>query len=351
MEAAAADLKQCPPEHREWVDRLRHGGSMPLSTIHQLDTVSNSWACPPGDLFHVRGADYMKNKTKVPAGDWLLRPLAFEFLQASSPISHFMNHPQCRVRAALDAALPAATATDPSQPQHAPFVWVLNFQLGQKTHHSMVSYFASFSSPPPGSLMQKFLDGDDAYRSSHLKVLLRFPEAPRLVQMVVGERWPICLLAKVVTCNYIKGKNYIEIDVNSESSVLARTAVKLTFGLSPLIVSDIAFLLEGNHPDELPERILGAVRLNKLDAASAPFIDMSLVSQGNGLNSKHLPTQMFVNDLKPEATQGGKIANNKQVSKGRSTMKLSKIWSATSVKDLGKETSEPKRSAHAEEEE
>ncbi|MCO5558695.1 hypothetical protein L7F22_012281 [Adiantum nelumboides] len=317
MEAGAADLKQCPPEHREWVHRLRHGGSMPLSTI-QLDTVSNSWACPPGDLFHVRGADYMKSKTKVPAGDWLLQPLAFEFLQASSPISHFMSHPQCRVRAALDAA----TTTDASQPQHAPFVWVLNFQLGQKTHHSMVLYFASFSTPPPGSLMQKFLDGDDAYRTSHLKVLLRFPEAPRLVQMVVGER----VIRPCPHCH------------------------KAFIRCLPLIVSDIAFLLEGNHPDELPERILGAVRLIKLDAASAPFIDMSLVSQGNGLNFKHMPAQMFVNDLKPEATQGGKIANNKQVPKGRSTVKLSKIWSATSAKDLRKEI-EPKRSANAEEEE
>ncbi|MCO5558685.1 hypothetical protein L7F22_012271 [Adiantum nelumboides] len=148
---------------------------------------------PPGDLFHVRGADYMKSKTKVPAGDWLLQPLAFEFLQASSPISHFMSHPQCRVRAALDAA----TTTDASQPQHAPFVWVLNFQLGQKTHHSMVLYFASFSTPPPGSLMQKFLDGDDAYRTSTSRSP-PLPEAPRLVQMVVGERWPVCLLAKVV---------------------------------------------------------------------------------------------------------------------------------------------------------
>ncbi|KAI5060692.1 hypothetical protein GOP47_0025112 [Adiantum capillus-veneris] len=339
MEAAAV-LKQCPPEHREWVDRLRHGGSMPLSSIP--DTTSNSWACAPGDLFYVRGADYMKNKTKVPAGDWLLQPLAFDFLQSSSQISHIMNHPQCRVRTALDAAL---AASDPSSSE--PFVWVFNVQLGNKTHHSMVYYFVTFSSPPPGSLMQKFLDGDDSYRNSHLKLLLRLPEAPWLVQMVVGERWPVCLMGKVVTCRYKRGKNYIEMDVDSGSAVLTRAAVKVAFGLAPLIVSDIAFLLEGNHPDELPERILGALRQTKMEPSSAPFIDMSLVSEGDGLNYKQVPSQI---DMMSEVITLGEVNGNNKHMKGV-TVKFSRLWSSSS-KDVRKvESTKHKRSVTAEEEE
>ncbi|MCO5550598.1 hypothetical protein L7F22_004086 [Adiantum nelumboides] len=155
-----------PAEHREWVKRLAPPLSlltvcMPLLTPGR-PLLATSFRC-------VVSADYTRTKAKIPAAsNCLLHPLSFEFLQGPSQISHIMDHPHLRVRAALHTAIC-------SEPHSQPFVWAFNFQLGNKTHHSMVIYFVSFQSPPKGSLMQKFLDGDDAFRNDRLKVLFRLP--------------------------------------------------------------------------------------------------------------------------------------------------------------------------------
>ncbi|MCO5578854.1 hypothetical protein L7F22_032701 [Adiantum nelumboides] len=260
---AADDL--IPAEHREWVKSLRNGGPISLSP-DCLHASPNTWASPPCQVFSVRGADYTRTKAKIPASDCLLHPLSFEFLQGPSQISHIMNHPHSRVRAALDAAIC-------SEPHSQPFVWAFNFQLGNKTHHSTVIYFVSFHSPSKGSLMQKFLDGDDAFRNDRLKVLLRLPEAPGLVQVTVGERWSACMPGKILKCTYTREKHYIEVDVDAASSMLVRTLLSLTFGLTPLVVADLAFVLEGIHPEELPERILGAVRVVHAEPSSATHME------------------------------------------------------------------------------
>ncbi|KAI5053917.1 hypothetical protein GOP47_0031188 [Adiantum capillus-veneris] len=262
METAAL----IPAQHRDWVDRLRQGGPSPLS----LHSAPNSWAFPSCHLFSLRGPDYLTTKAKIPASDWLLHPLAFDLLQGPSHISHIMNHPHSRVRAALDIAL------RDTAPYHQPFVWAFNVQLGNNNHHSLVLYFVSFSSPPQGSLMQRFLDGDDAFRNARLKLLTRFPEAPWLVQVAIGERWPVCMVGKIMKCTYIREKHYMEVDVDVGSSMLIRTAIRLTFGLFPLVTADIAFVLEGNDPDELPEKILGAMRLVKGEPSSAPYMEMDI---------------------------------------------------------------------------
>ncbi|KAI5080162.1 hypothetical protein GOP47_0005641 [Adiantum capillus-veneris] len=268
---AEAPESQCPPEQREWVDELRRSGP---AAHHPLSSAAppplNSWLCPPGNVFSIRSADYLHSKVKTPGGHWLLHPLAFDFLQSQSQISHIMKHPHSRVRSALDAALRSGASAP-----HQPFVWVFNLQLGNRTHHSMVLYFVSFSPPPPGSLMQRFLDGNDSFRNSRLKGLVNFPEAPWLVQTLVGQR-PVCMIGKYLKCKYIREKNYMEVDIDVASLSLNRTALSLTFGLLHLVVTDIAFVLEATRPEELPECILGATRLMKLDPSTATHIDMSL---------------------------------------------------------------------------
>ncbi|MCO5550596.1 hypothetical protein L7F22_004084 [Adiantum nelumboides] len=264
MEAADALI---PAEDRKWVKRLRHGGPTPLlpDCVHAS---LNTWASPPCHVFSVRDADYTQTKAKIPAAfDCLLHPLCFEFLQGPSQISHIMDHPHSRVRAALDVAIC-------SEPHSQPFVWAFNFQLGNKTHRSMDMYFVSFHNPPKGSLMQKLLDGNDALRNDCLKLLLHLPEAPWLVQVTVGHRWPVCMLGKIMKCTYTREKHYMEVDVDAASSMLARAAISLTFDLAPLMVADLAFVLEGIHPKELPaERILGAVRLVHAEPSSATHVE------------------------------------------------------------------------------
>lgn len=40
------------------------------------------------------------------------------------------------------------------------------------------------------------------------------------------------------------------------------------------LVIDLAFVLQGNEEEELPEHILGTLRINRVDLAAAPMMSM-----------------------------------------------------------------------------
>lgn len=71
---------------------------------------------------------------------------------------------------------------------------------------------------------------------------------------------PVMLGRKLKTL-YFHGKNYMEIDIDISANATAATVTSMVAGCIKSIVLDIAILLEGQAPEELPERLLGTVRL------------------------------------------------------------------------------------------
>lgn len=55
-------------------------------------------------------------------------------------------------------------------------------QVPGSTHYSMVFYFVT-KEFVPGSLMQRFVDGDDEFRNSRLKLI---PSVPKVFTSVIG---------------------------------------------------------------------------------------------------------------------------------------------------------------------
>ncbi|KAH9686942.1 protein ENHANCED DISEASE RESISTANCE 2 [Citrus sinensis] len=78
-----------------------------------------------------------------------------------------------------------------------------------------------------------------------------------------------CLLGKAVDCNYIRGPKYLEIDVDIGSSTVANGVLGLVIGVITTLVVDMAFLVQANTTDELPERLIGAVRVSHIELKSA----------------------------------------------------------------------------------
>ncbi|GAY68288.1 hypothetical protein KPL70_014602 [Citrus sinensis] len=78
-----------------------------------------------------------------------------------------------------------------------------------------------------------------------------------------------CLLGKAVDCNYIRGPKYLEIDVDIDSSTVANGVLGLVIGVIMTLVVDMAFLVQANTTDELPERLIGAVRVSYIELKSA----------------------------------------------------------------------------------
>ncbi|XP_071903393.1 protein ENHANCED DISEASE RESISTANCE 2-like isoform X2 [Coffea arabica] len=244
-----------------WLERVRSEGAVPLC---DPDNCSNGWASPLGDSFKVRGPDYFTTRVKVPAGEYLLKPLGFDWVKGSTKLSELLNDPNHRVRKVLQEEFPAGGE---------PFVWAFNLQVPSKENFSAVAYFVSMSSFPEGSLVDQFLKGDNNFRISRLKMIANIVKGPWIVKKAVGEQ-AICIIGRALSCKYSQGDNFIEVDIDIASSMVANAIVHLAFGYITTLTVDLAFLIESQTESELPERILGAFRFSELNPASARPIEM-----------------------------------------------------------------------------
>eukprot|EP00939_MAST-03C_sp_MAST-3C-sp1_P004357 g4357.t1 len=113
-----------------------------------------------------------------------------------------------------------------------------------------------------------FCDGDDAVRNSKLKFKVLFASSPMLVTgaiKVLGGDRP-CLIGNKLTTHYFKGTNYLEADIDIDSSIIARkvAGVAIRQGGASLVV-DQGFVIEGHSEAELPERLISGYRYSHID--------------------------------------------------------------------------------------
>lgn len=101
----------------------------------------------------------------------------------------------------------------------------------------------------------------------------------------------ICILGRALSCKYFVADNFVEVDVDIGSSMVASAIVHLAFGYITTLTVDLAFLIESQTEAELPERVLGAVRFSELNPASARPIEPSSDLSG-GLQSS-LSTRLW----------------------------------------------------------
>lgn len=105
------------------------------------------------------------------------------------------------------------------------------------------------------------------FRDSRLKLIPSIVEGYWMVKRAVGTK--ACLLGKAVTCKYLRQDNFLEIDVDIGSSSVARGVINVVLGYVTSLVVDLAILIEAKEEAELPEYILGTVRLNRVKLDSA----------------------------------------------------------------------------------
>ncbi|XP_038678781.1 protein ENHANCED DISEASE RESISTANCE 2-like isoform X2 [Tripterygium wilfordii] len=282
----------------DWIERVKSGGSVPLLGP---DICSYGWMSPPGEKFMVRGPEYLSTRNKIPGGEYLLKPLGFDWVKGSVKIGDVLNHPNSRVRKVLEEEFPTGDK---------PFVWAFNLQVPSKDNYSAIAYFIATKPIQEGSLVDQFLKGDDAFRNSRMKLIANIVKGPWIVRKAVGEQ-AICIIGRALSCKYCVTYNAFEVDVDIGSSMVAAAIVHLAFGYVTTLTVDIAFLIEGQTESELPEQILGAVRFSELNPASASSIEQSSDDSAGNLQSL-LPTrfwksigQGFSQYFHPGAQEGG----------------------------------------------
>lgn len=253
-------------EAPDWKEEVLQGGSLPRV---ELENGVNGWASPPGNSFHVRGPNYFVKKQKVPAGDWLLKPLGVDWVKSSSKLDHVLGRPDNRVMSALKRANHDGKASNA-------FIFAVNLQVPGREPYSAIFYYVTEDPIPPGSLFDRFIREDDNFRNSRFKIVNRIVKGPWIVKATVGN-YAACLLGKALTCRYMRGHNYLEIDVDIGSSALASAICHLALGYTSCVTVDMGFLVESQAEEELPEKILGAVRIAQMEMGSAARVD-SLVA-------------------------------------------------------------------------
>ncbi|CAI9755587.1 unnamed protein product [Fraxinus pennsylvanica] len=204
----------------DWREESINGGS--LKHV-DLQNGSNGWASPPGEVFSLRGPNYFAKKFKVPSGDWMLNLVGVDWLRSNSKLNHVLSKRDNRVMASL-------RSSKTPEKWSKTFILMVNLQVPSRDHHSEVFYFSSKVDEPidPNSLLYQFIHG---------------------------------------------GPNYLEIDVDIGSSAIATAILHLALGCVPAVTVDMAFLVESQSEEELPERLFGAVRICQIEMSSAAFVD------------------------------------------------------------------------------
>ena len=96
-------------------------------------------------------------------------------------------------------------------------------------------------------------------------------EGPWIIKATVPMK--PALLGKKIAQRYFRGERYFEMDLHIGSSTIASQIVGLCRGYSKLFSTDLGVVIQGEDPDELPERVLACVSLNKVDVDCRKKLD------------------------------------------------------------------------------
>lgn len=120
--------------------------------------------------------------------------------------------------------------------------------------------------------------GNDEYKNSTLKLIPFIPEGPWIARNMVSGKPAIIGNKLPVTYTYVPPSEgqaeYLEADLDiGSSSATAKRIVSVCRRYMNLLTVDIGLVIQGNSPEELPEQMLGSIRLHGVDPQKAPTLE------------------------------------------------------------------------------
>ncbi|XP_059300445.1 protein ENHANCED DISEASE RESISTANCE 2-like isoform X2 [Lycium ferocissimum] len=228
-----------------------YGSTLPKDPTCNLPC---SWAQTDPSTFLIRGETYLEDRKKIKAKGTLTQMVAADWLKSDKREDDLGGRPGGIVQKYAAKGGPE-------------FFFIVNIQVPGSTTYSLALYYMMDTPIENAPLLESFVKGDDAYRNSRFKLIPYISKGPWIVKQSVGKK--ACLVGPALEINYFRGKNYLELDIDVGSSTVARGVVSLVVGYLNNLVIEMAFLVQANTPEELPEYVLGTCRLNHLDVAKA----------------------------------------------------------------------------------
>lgn len=109
------------------------------------------------------------------------------------------------------------------------------------------------------------------FRNVHFKMIPLVTEGPWVVKTAIPSK-PV-ILGKKLAVRYFSGPGYFEVDVHVGSSSIAANVTGFARGYSKAFAADMGIVLQGETPEELPERLLALAHVNKVDVNVRRLLD------------------------------------------------------------------------------
>jgi len=241
------------------------------------------WAEPDSNSFRVRGRNYKVDRKKINAGSSIGKLVMADVVWSQVPMySGFSAHPSERIQLALKKEEELRRKGQLNENNMLPpFFFVVTVMLPGPPFYYGVYYFAiddictvdGTDGTPSSKLCNDFFfAGSDEFRDNTFKMIPQITQGPFIVQKAVGNTPAI--MGRQIAQHYVqdeysisRGKRprFFEVIMDCGSSSVAVGVIRLSLGYAKSLVVDMAYLLEGDDPSRLPERIFGAVRMKRID--------------------------------------------------------------------------------------
>ncbi|KAL2471049.1 Pleckstrin-like proteiny (PH) and lipid-binding START domains-containing protein [Abeliophyllum distichum] len=231
-----------------------YGSTLPKDSNCNLPC---SWTSTDPSTFLIRGKTYLDDRKKIKAKGTLMEMVAADWLRSDKREDDIGGRPGGIVQKYAAKGGPE-------------FFFIVNIQVPGSTTYSLALYYMMSTPIEDSPLLESFVKGDDAYRNSRFKLIPYISKGSWIVKQSVGKK--ACLIGQALEINYFRGKNYLELGVDIGSSTVARGVVSLVLGYLNNLVIEMAFLVQANTPEELPEYLVGTCRLNHLDASKSVLV-------------------------------------------------------------------------------
>ncbi|WCJ41008.1 hypothetical protein M5689_021900 [Euphorbia peplus] len=221
-------------------------------------TMPSSWTTAEPSSFLIRGESYLEDQNKFKAKGTLMQMVGADWLRSDKRED--------------DLAGRAGSIVQKYAAKGGPeFFFIINIQVPGSTTYSLALYYMMNTRLEDAPLLENFVKGDDTFRNSRFKLIPYISKGSWIVKQSVGKK--ACLIGQALEINYFRGENYLELGVDIGSSTVARGVVSLVLGYLSNLVIEMAFLIQANTEEELPEYLLGTCRLNHLDASKAVLLN------------------------------------------------------------------------------